>query len=429
MNEPEDDKITAKIRQVFENFEDASADHGWQELRKEYPAPARRPLLLWMSSAALVLVAFGLWFFNSTTSDGIMSNKQLRGGETKTASKSIIQDSGTVIKNHEDALAVTQKKSYPPSANRPATGVIGIPESAALSGEYKLDAQNKPLSLAKDPISQIPDEGIKSTWEYTKPDDRDSVLSVRAKMSLFTPSNSPESGSSVFPVENRTQSMKKSYNNKGLSLSFYAGTFFNYAEGSESNLNFGAGFSSDIRLSKNLKLSTGLNLANNKLDFDRNVPGNANKSFQNALSAGNTNNSTTAATLSNYKAELLSLDIPINIKYTPNPDKGDLYILAGLSSGTYLQEMYGAQLQTSSNSGSFLSVGQTQNERITKQLEHFDLARTLNVSFGFSTKLAKSQKITIEPFLKYPLGGLGTENIKFGSSGINIKLKINSSKR
>lgn len=429
MKETEDDKITAKIREVFEDFEDLSAEHGWQELRKKYPAPVRRPLLLWMSTAALLLVASGLWFFHYTTPGEIIVNKNPPAAEVETTNKSIIQDSVALIDDHtEPSPAILQENLYPSSGSIPASEATTGSVSAALTEENKIAADNGLVPSAKDLIAQTPNLVLDNSWAHVKleQNDRDSAINALAEMSLFTPSTSLKA-SSIIPVENQPMMKQKANGTRGLSLSFYAGSFFNYAEGSESILNFGAGFSSDIRLGKNVKLSTGLNLANNKLDFNQNIPGNADRSLQFAspLSAGNAN----PGVVSNYKAELLSLDVPINIKYIPNPDKGDLYILAGLSSGTYLQERYGAKFQTFSNSSSLLNQAKTQNEQITKQLEHFDLAKTLNVSFGFSMKLAKEQRITFEPFLKYPLGGLGTENIKFGSSGVNIKLMINSSKK
>ena len=55
--------------------------------------------------------------------------------------------------------------------------------------------------------------------------------------------------------------------------------------------------------------------------------------------------------------------------------------------------------------------------------------KTFNLSFGFNTKIGKNQSIGIEPFIKYPLGGLGSENLKFGASGINIKMNFNTAKK
>jgi hypothetical protein len=116
----------------------------------------------------------------------------------------------------------------------------------------------------------------------------------------------------------------------------YAGSFINYAEGSENNVNVGAGLSSDFRISKNLRISTGLNLSKNSLAYNQNEPANKYGSFQDA----NASIVGTLVALSNYEAELLGLDIPVNIKYLFNPQKSSTYFLAGLSSGTYLSEKY-----------------------------------------------------------------------------------------
>ncbi len=426
MKETEDDRITAKIRQVFdEDFKDLSAEQGWQELRKRYPAPVRRPLLLWLSSAALLLVASGLWFFNDMRPRLVKEGEKLAAQKPKIADKGRITDSAIVIENPVKPAIISDGDE---NASLPGSGPAAVMKGAFPPipvGENKASSQHDALPSSADLIARVPAPENSSKQADNEPADnkRDPAIIALAEMSSFTSSDGLEADK-LIPVEHQPQLRQKS-GDKGLSFSFYAGSFFNYAEGSESNLNFGAGFSSDIRLSKNIKLSTGLNLANNKLDFNQNIPGSTNKSFQDLRLLSNT--STSQTTISHYKAELLSLDIPLNIKYTIKPDQSDLYILAGLSSGTYLQEVYGARLQTFSNSGSFNAA--TTDEQITKKLEHFDLARTLNVSFGFSAKLSKSQKITIEPFLKYPLAGLGTENIKFGSSGVNIKLRINSSKK
>src|SRR5690606_12631552 len=68
-------------------------------------------------------------------------------------------------------------------------------------------------------------------------------------------------------------------NDKKGSFSVYAGSFFNYAEGSESNVNLSAGISSDFKISRNLKISTGLNLSKNTMTFNQNEPPNAYGSF------------------------------------------------------------------------------------------------------------------------------------------------------
>jgi hypothetical protein len=60
---PVDTTLISRIRQVFDNFEDPTAEDGWQELRKKFPKSNRRPIFLWIAStAAILLIATSLWF-------------------------------------------------------------------------------------------------------------------------------------------------------------------------------------------------------------------------------------------------------------------------------------------------------------------------------------------------------------------------------
>jgi hypothetical protein len=129
-------------------------------------------------------------------------------------------------------------------------------------------------------------------------------------------------------------------------------------------------------------------------------------------------------TIRNYNASLVGLDIPINIKYEFNPQKTDAYISMGLSSGTFIDESYTYKY----NYPSFLSdkLQQTQNETTGKSFGSFYFAKTLNVAFGIGYPFGKN-RLVIEPFLKYPLDGLGSQNLKFGAGGLNLKLNFQSS--
>jgi hypothetical protein len=221
-------------------------------------------------------------------------------------------------------------------------------------------------------------------------------------------------------ISRKRENDKTNRKEQKTAFSIFAGSYFNYAEGSEKQLNYSAGVTSDIRLSKNLKFSTGLNIASNSLSYGKSLPENASNSSDfsaikaGAASVGNFTN------LINYHATLLVLDFPVNIKYQFYPESDKFYVSAGLSSGTYLTESYVYQyINFNPTSGNYVSGPQNQKEK--KQLNDFDLGRTLNFSLGLNTPFGKKQTISIEPYLKYPLGGLGSENLKFGSMGINLK--------
>ncbi|MNY24797.1 hypothetical protein D3C86_1585370 [compost metagenome] len=58
-----------------------------------------------------------------------------------------------------------------------------------------------------------------------------------------------------------------------------------------------------------------------------------------------------------------------------------------------------------------------------KLFSRIDWFRTFNMSFGIDYNL-KNNKLTVEPYLKYPLGGLGAEQIKWTSAGLNLKFSF-----
>lgn len=186
-----------------------------------------------------------------------------------------------------------------------------------------------------------------------------------------------------------------------------------------------------MRITGNLKLSTGLAIAQNRLNYnDNNLPNPtqheaafAGLAAAAALSSGKSltgdgtmqsmvRYATTLNGTKNYNASLVGFDIPVNLKYEFNPKKTDSYIAAGVSSGTFITETYRSVYTYSTVS----KESDTHNS-----FSGFDLAKTLNVSFGVGYPLGKNRLI-IEPFFKYPLDGLGAQQIKFGASGVNLRL-------
>jgi hypothetical protein len=52
----------------------------------------------------------------------------------------------------------------------------------------------------------------------------------------------------------------------------------------------------------------------------------------------------------------------------------------------------------------------------------------LNLSFGLTYPVGKNH-LVVEPFLKYPLQGLGEQQIRFGAGGLNLKFNLEPSKK
>lgn len=427
MKETEDHRIAAKFRQVFDDFEDPASNEGWLELRKKYPEEKRRPLFFWISSAAAVLIVLsGLWLYTPEIRQDHITVKNKTTIESKKTGSEAKSSVPQIAVSAPVPTKLIEKEFQAGSDTKPASIL-----NSAFQEEEKLliihpadysKISDRLVISAKDSTSTYENPIAKSPKTAEEPAIKQDTMVLAMGEVRKTDFNLKPKAEELKLAEEKGKKSEKS-NKKNFSLSVYAGSFINYAEGSENNVNVGAGLSSDFRISKNLRISTGLNLSKNSLAYNQNEPANNYGSFQDA----NSSIVGTLVALSNYKVELLGLDIPVNIKYLFNPQKSSTYFLAGLSSGTYLSEKYAVN---QSNFNSFVGSSAVANKQeISRQMKDFDLMRTLNVSFGFNTRLSKKQSLTIEPFLKYPLGGLGSENIRFGASGINVKLNFNTAKK
>src|SRR5690606_35459037 len=98
---------------------------------------------------------------------------------------------------------------------------------------------------------------------------------VLAQNSTETPIKRSLADIAMEPAEKE----KEKKEDRRLSFSVYAGSFISYADGSSNKINLGAGFSSDIALTKNLRLSAGLALSKNDLSFKNEIPLTARNSF------------------------------------------------------------------------------------------------------------------------------------------------------
>ena len=85
MKEPVEDKLIDKIRQVFDEFEDNSADSGWKKFREQYPEqpaeptttqPVIKPLVTWLSSAAAILLIVSVRFISIKMFGFFLNNSQ-----------------------------------------------------------------------------------------------------------------------------------------------------------------------------------------------------------------------------------------------------------------------------------------------------------------------------------------------------------------
>ncbi|UOE48061.1 outer membrane beta-barrel protein [Mucilaginibacter sp. SMC90] len=510
MDDQLDNDLRDRIREVFDNYEDTTADEGWLLLREKFPVQEkqRRPVYLWWASAAAALLLFlsiGLWIASNKNSinnnDQTLSVKPLKPAQPQTnTTDSVIQNAAPVqppvtagqpVATNATNLASNNSAQSPvtkpnpagnaavsnpnifagsTSLNKPANNSVLNQQPAitpaitpSIAGPVKTDPANTIAKTNAPVVNQAANNSALNTLPVKKADSVNTVLSqTNTQQFANTPAvqppvnNNPAKTSpvniipSVVKVKPKANSMEAllasdhdqakkpdmGADERRVKFSVYAATFFNYAKGSQNQVNAGAGFTSDIRLSKNFKLSTGLALAQNTLNYDKSQPTDARAavSFSPALTAAYNNvdefsKVSASPTFTNYNAKLVGLDIPVNLKYEFNPQKNDTYISAGVSSGTFINEAYTASYSYPSLALAAGVQPQTSDETTHKSFNSFYFAKTLNVAFGVGYPLGKTNKLIIEPFLKYPLDGLGSQQIKFGAGGLNLKLNFTTHKK
>ncbi len=520
MDEQFDDELKKRIREVFDNFEDTSADEGWLELRKKYPeekANRRAIAWIWWAAAAMLFLFLGggLWIFNKNDQSVKFTVKHSKHpqsenlavvkshGDTNVKIRSTHTANPTNIIANNTGPAVIHKKTSPivkaplilndtagkkvylaktadkKSANKSSVQQLAATNQASnsnlriivakpnppvnkspgkqLAANNKVNNSNPGIVAAKPnpPVNNSPGQQLAATNQASnsnpgavvvtpnqpvnKSPDQQLATTNQATNSnpgvvIAKPKQPAKSMADMF-AEEQALKTKKTDKSKTVNFGVYAGTYFNYAKGSNNQVNAGMGVTADIKITDNLKLVTGITVAQNSLNFATAVPTSSAQTSFGALSAASTPSEYSIKSLvteasvpafKNYDASLVGLDIPVNLKYEFNPKKIDVYVLAGLSSGTFINETYTYQYNYPVLASA--SLQQIQDETSRKSFNGFYFAKTLNLAFGVGYPLGKNH-IVLEPFLKYPLDGLGSQNIRFGAGGLNLKFNFQTPKK
>lgn len=477
MDEEElNNRLSARITEVFDTYEDTTANEGWALLRQKFPEEKKdRGLIwLWYGAAAVLLLGFGLWFLQGPANVKQQVAVNIKP-DTKTQQATKINTNDTesdTSQNRGKVNTVVATKPSAPVSSSPAQTITPTRQSIAQAKTRNAGISinpsgqkvivNKPAvnpAQANSPGAQ-PQVPVTNNYVATNPAKANTVTktvvndpavadSLKNTTAVIAQNpvkpvtkpalTSAEALDKLFAETANTPKDVKQGAKKGRKpvIGVYAATYFNYADGSDNRVNVGAGFSSDFSITNKLKLSTGLSVGQNTLNYNYGTDNNnsntkynlltgsqasADASIGTGLSSSGLYNvgSRTESARQNFSANLIGLDIPINIKYQFNPKKNDTYVSAGFSSGTFINETYKLE---------YIATRQTQETTTQNSFNDFYFAKTLNVSFGMGYPLGKSNRLVVEPFLKYPLSGLGSQQIKFGAGGINLKLNFTTQKK
>jgi len=458
MDEQFEKDLKKRITDVFDNYADNSADEGWQRLREKFPEEGKRRSIawLWWSSAAAVLLVFlGILWLKQTPEKQQQFTAANKPGNTKQqpvtpaavntqkpVDSTIAVQRGNTLASTTGNNPAAQTKNNAQTAIEVSKRTVEPETSLANAGKQHPANNGAPIALNQNnrtdqnPIN--PSNNV--TASTVQPGDNSNANSATTTAAatakpdpgINAASNSDAIASAGNDIQknDKPNSQMLAYNNvpakqKGLSgdgrvhFGVYAATFFNYAKGSANQFNIGAGVTADVRITKKLKLSTGIAIAQNSLSYGGHpvtpIPQGINLAPLALYSANTLQYSMSEPSFKSYNANLVGIDIPVNLKYTFDPGKSETYLLAGLSSGTFLNETYTYNFNGAS----------AQNQAIRNGSGGFYFGRMLNLAIGTGYRFG-ANRLIIEPFLKYPLDGMGAQQIRFGSGGVNLRFSIPS---
>jgi len=227
-------------------------------------------------------------------------------------------------------------------------------------------------------------------------------------------------------------------NKKPVDLEVEFSTLYNYSSSMiASEVNFAGGIISEFQVLPNLKLSTGLVVSRQHFTTSHqsrrlNSYLVANSSYKRTDNVAHFDGSLLDGTYPHFRdvsntVKLIGLDVPVNIEYRMD----NLSLSAGISSFTYLQEIYRHDFTSNyvvyeyDEANNIIGTNKVAQDETVQEsynpLGKMDLASVLNLAVGYHFEVGQT-RLVVEPFMKHPLGDLASRDLRFGARGLRVRV-------
>jgi hypothetical protein len=410
---PFDEIFADRVREVFDLYSEIPDPMAWETMKGRLERTRRQrviAMLPLLSRAAAILIIAGIFALLFTDVFMPGSNEQLAVEVPSASIQGISEPGAPVLMSPETATSMP----------RSAATLQPIPDAAILAGAGLSPQGQMAVAVA------IPSTGLSTTFGTPVVDGRSMTTETVpftgiVEAVVFEPS-----------YENYLTSRSIPDNGRSFSWGLTAGSMMTYAEQQvASGMGFSGGLVTEWEAMPRIRLSSGMLLAYQQFE----VEGMPLRMISNQeIIAGLDYNGADA--FGDHEYEFLALDIPLNVQFNLGETRrSKLFVSAGVSSLFYLQQ------KVSGYSSAFVT-GQTYNPATGEYqpfsqysevylddtydiLTRFDIARLLNLSFGYVIK-GNNHSTVIEPFIKYPLGTISTRELKMGMGGVTVKYRFGS---
>ncbi len=449
MNEQFDRKLRNHIKDTFDHYDDQMADNGWNKFIANKKRK-RRGLIYWTILPTGIAATLALvWLFNGNNllqtvqkkepiiaHNGSTNNKINKQSEwtsnhsqpPKFIKDKVIDENKTAInpfKNNKPISSIRQEKGIIQKTELKTTKIDLLSKTNSKTANLKelivIRQLSKSEVMAINPSviminSEINDVPLLESSNVIREDkiiaeEKEQVVSNAIKIK-----KEPKIIQFLGAIKDAPPTKKKS----NFNLSIDANSYYSFSEkGVNDQLNIGLGLATELKITENLSLNSGILLNRQTTTFDGNE-----RSTSDFRLAVNGLGAVPSAQMTS--AKLIGLDIPLNLKYDVKLGKMNSFIATGFSSYSVINENYinDFSIVNYSFTGVNTSSITTKVENPLGNFSYFKFARTLNLSFGVLYPIAKKSTLSIEPFMKYPLRGLGYQDLKIGSGGLSFKLNF-----
>ncbi len=434
-----DEIFVNKVKEVFDNHNEAYQPADWNKLQGKM-GKNRRGLIIFLpyiAKAAIVIIFLGLSVFilNNYENDiQYLETAQyiktddlpiLPNQNTTTIEKNIIDNNYIIEKSKKRNLMVFAKRNN--STDITANNEVVINKKEELVDKEGIVRNMKSVEFINN------SHKCQNIELHTEPD----LHNIKQlKTSRFTNEK---------PILQAVEDELEVDNNKQKRFGFGVeiASLSSYSDiGVDNNVNMGAGISASYKLAKNIRFSTGVliakqslngmvkrrnsdfaNNASNKFGINDEVYGElmSDKSQSEILNSANVSN----INLHEQKRTFVTVDIPLNIVYKYKK----LSFTTGVSSLLHLQEQQNYKYRMSVNNSVYNATTATYDNfsnttTVSRKkhiaTNHFDFAKLINLSVGYGIDMKKGS-LTVEPYIKVPIGTLSSQDILMGAGGLALR--------
>jgi len=399
-----DKNITDKFRNTFENYNESFKEEAWEQMKILLRKKKKKTIPLWIINtgkvaSVILILSLGFLFSDKLTrklnSEKKYSQNQIINSTENLTDKKINQPNNT-LKSQKNTTIIQKKIPADISLNK--TRINDKKQKSTTNPVVK----NRNNRLAENKIVQH-DTLISRINEM--PGQKNEIPDT-SKNSTKNPEENKKP--ILLPETDFPKNKTKKKLHFGIAVSsFYTGSDIEASD----MINFGGGISADYALTEHLAVNSGLLIAGHQLNTENT------RLFGEQLKSDAVNE-TAYLNSPEKEIKLVSLDIPVNLKY--NFKKFELS--AGISSLLYFKEESTVSYYKPNNNNAFLYDNINKTD-ITKPFQTFDFAKLINISANYRIKLKKGS-LLLGPYAKIPTGTLTAYDIKFGYGGFNLSYEF-----